>query len=338
MKSNYATDDYRQKYAGVRAIVLGSTGFIGRWVARGLCNAGAKVFLPVRDRVVAEVIFNEYGVDGDIYEMDLRDFGTLQSIYKDCRPTVTFNLAGYGVDRDEQNEELAFQINSDLVKSVCVAISQTRDSAWTGRDIVNVGTAMEYGLAGGNLAEDSLARPATLYGKSKLAGTQSLADCCRRYRIKGVTARLFSVYGPGELPGRLLPTLIQAARHTADIPLTEGKHKRDFVYVEDVAEILLRLGSTSPQPGEVVNLATGTLNTVRTFVETAADNLGIGHERLKFGMLPTRLEEMNHESVTNRRLSELTGLTPKTTISHGIRKTLLFDDFITVQATVGRIS
>jgi UDP-glucose 4-epimerase len=334
LKPNSPTDNYREEYAGVRAIVLGSTGFIGRWVARGLCDAGAKVFMPVRDRFAAKEVFNEYGIDGEIFELDLCDEQDVRAMYRAVRPAITFNLAGYGVDRDEQNEELAYRTNVDLIGSVCSAISEVRDHGWSGLDIVNAGTAMEYGLAEGDLAEDSLPKPTTLYGKSKLAGTNALNDCCRSFGLKGVTARLFSVYGPGEAPQRLLPTLIHAAGTDGSIPLTAGLHKRDFVYVEDVAESLMRLGITASRPGEVVNMATGVLSSIRIFAETAAESIGIGHERLRFGSLPTRSEEMNHEPVTIQRLINLTGSAPSTTIAEGVRKSMSFADLIVKQETV----
>ncbi len=332
-KPNDTTRDFRRKYAGTRAIVLGSTGFIGRGVARVLCEAGAKVFLPVRGSGAVADVFDKYSIDGDICELDLLDAQSVLSLYREICPTVTFNLAGYGVDREEHNKDLAYQTNVDLIRTVCSAISEVRDHGWTGLDIVNVGTAMEYGLAGGDLAEDSEALPTTLYGKSKLAGTITLTDSCRKFGLKGVTARLFSVYGPGEAPQRLLPTLIHAARNGQPIPLTAGLHKRDFVYVEDVAESLMRLGLTSLS-GEVVNVATGVLSSTRTFAETAAETLGIDHARLRFGSLPTRLEEMNHEPVTIRRLVELTGWTPRTTIAEGLRKTVSFAALTATQATV----
>jgi UDP-glucose 4-epimerase len=315
-----SSGNYRPQYEGARAIVLGAAGFIGPWVARGLCEAGAKVFLPVRDRSAAKEVFDEYDIDGDIYELDLLDEQSVRSLFCEISPTVTFNLAGYGVDRAEQNEELAYQTNVNLIATVCSAISEIRDQTWSGLDIVNVGTAMEYGLSGGDLAEDSLPKPTTLYGKSKLAGTNALTDCCRRFGLKGVTARLFSVYGPGESPQRLLPTLIHAARTETPIPLTAGLHKRDFVYVEDAAESLMRLALISSLPGEVVNVATGVLNSIRTFAEIATETLGISHDRLRFGSLPTRLEEMNHEPVNVERLRTLTGWVPNTMIASGIQK------------------
>jgi nucleoside-diphosphate-sugar epimerase len=314
--------NYLSAYAGASVLVLGATGFIGRWVAKHLCVAGAKLILPVRNSVAANAIFRDYGIFGELCEADLLDQSDLESLYNDFRPAITFNLAGYGIDRTEQDRKLAFATNSELVKDVCKAAHGRCDERPGLRQIVHVGSAMEYGRAGGILEEGSLAFPTTLYGESKLAGTQSLTKFCRKNGLRGVTARLFAVYGPGESRERLVPTLIENTGEA--IPLTAGMHKRDFVYVEDVAEGLLRLGVSDAVPGEVVNFATGRLTSIRAFVETAADVIGIDRTLLQFGSLPTRAEEMVHEPVTNRRLYALTGWTPRVTIPRGISRTMSF--------------
>jgi nucleoside-diphosphate-sugar epimerase len=94
--------------------------------------------------------------------------------------------------------------------------------------------------------------------------------------------------------------------------------------VEDVAEGLLRLGLSEAMPGEVVNLATGKLTSVRAFAETAADVLQISAQRLHFGALPTRSAEMAHAPVAIGRLRELVDWTPPTEIKQGIRRTVEF--------------
>ncbi|MDH3446350.1 MAG: NAD-dependent epimerase/dehydratase family protein, partial [Deltaproteobacteria bacterium] len=105
------------------------------------------------------------------------------------------------------------------------------------------------------------------------------------------------------------------------LQLTSGQQKRDFIYIEDVAEGLLRLGVASAATGDIVNLATGHLTSVRKFAETAANILYIPRDRLKFGEMPPLTEEMHHDQVTTKRLTRLTEWFPPTWIAEGIRKT-----------------
>jgi UDP-glucose 4-epimerase len=255
-------------------------------------------------------------------EANLSDVAILGEIYQRARPAITFNLAGYGVDPAERDQAISYRINATLVEAVCEAAARWRDPRWPGQHIVQTGSALEYGESEGDLREEGVARPTTLYGKSKLQGTQILAECCRTLGLRGLTARLFTVYGPGERAGRLLPVLIEASRTAQPVDLTEGTQRRDFTYVEDVAEGLLRLGLAAAEPGIVVNLATGRLLSVRTFVEAAAQVLGIPPAHLRFGVLPVRSEELRHDIISIDRLRGIVGWSPSTGIEEGIRRTV----------------
>jgi nucleoside-diphosphate-sugar epimerase len=305
--------DSAAEYRGAVALVLGSSGFIGRWVARTLAECGARVVRAVRDR---------RSVAGDAIEADLMQPGSARELLRAVRPSITFNLAGYGVDRRERDETAAWRLNAEAVRELASAIAEVRDSKWRGADLVHVGSALEYGAASGDLAEDCTPLPSTPYGKSKLEGTRIVADAAAGGGLKAFTARLFTVYGPGEHAGRLLPSLTEAARTGAPVDLTAGSQKRDFTYVEDVAEGLCRLAFSGAVRGEAINLATGRLTTVCTFAETAAAILNIPGERLRFGKLPPRTEEMEHSAVSLNRLRRLAAWTPGVGIEEGIYKTV----------------
>ena len=77
-------------------------------------------------------------------------------------------------------------------------------------------------------------------------------------------------------------------------------------------------------PFPLVNLATGKLATVKEFIEIAARILLIPSERLMFGALPARPEEMAHSAVSVDRLRSLLGWVPDTSIAEGVRRTLAF--------------
>ena len=307
-------------YRGARVAVLGASGFIGRWVAHALIDAGATVVLVARDAgAVHPALRASRGAT--IIEADLARRPAVHTAIARARPDIVFNLAGYGVDRGERDEQAARTINTDLPRWTAAALADTPAPAWRGLRIVHTGSALEYGEIGGDLAEDSAPNPTTLYGQTKLAGTLAVREVCVDRGVPGLTARLFTVYGAGEHRGRLLPTLLEARSHRERIPLSAGTQRRDFTYVEDVAEGLLRLGVTvTAEPGEIVNLATGTLTEVREFVTTAARVLGIAPERLDFGAVPARAEEMQHEPVSVRRLGALLGWKPATAVAEGVRR------------------
>jgi len=307
-------------YAGVPAVVLGAGGFIGRWVARALADRRADLIMIARDAARTGQVLDTLGVRGRLIEADLADAQTVHQMLAGFGPAVVFNLAGYGVDRGERDADLSFRLNRDLVDAVCDAVAGVPRGGWSGQRVVHAGSALEYGVARGNLNEDTQAEPTTIYGRSKLAGTEALVRRSRQSGLAAVSARLFTVYGPGEHDGRLLPSLLDAARRRIALDLTGGRQQRDFTYVEDVAEGLLRLGAAAAAE-PLANLATGRLTTVREFVETAAEVLGLAAEQLRFGAIPTRPEEMQHEPVDISRLRAVTGWAPATGIREGIART-----------------
>ncbi len=313
--------DCDNPYRGVRAAVLGASGFIGRWVVHLLARQGADVLAVVRDRS-SDARITSHPIPGEIVECDLQHLDRIPELLSRLQPSVTFNLAGYGVDHAETDETTAFRINADAVEAIAEAVAAVRDPGWSGQDIVHVGTVLEYGDIGGDLSEDSEERPTTSYGRTKCAGTHRFTRVCQERGIRGLTARLFAIYGPGEHPSRLLPLLIAAAKSSEPLRLTAGVQKRDFTYVVDAAEAVLRLGLVTTQPGGVVNVATGRLTTVRDFVTAAATILGIRRQRLQFGAIPTQSMEIEHENVSLERLRQLVGWVPATSITEGIRRTI----------------
>jgi nucleoside-diphosphate-sugar epimerase len=310
-------------FNGTRALVLGGTGFVGRWVARALWRRGARVSLVVSDAERGRQMLDDFDIGGEIFQIDLAEPGAITKALTALRPAVTFNLVGYGVDPTERDDAVAQRINADLVPEIAQAVATLHDPpAWHAARLVHAGSAAEYGDLQGWLRETSKPHPTTVYGRTKLEGTRKLAEYCRSLGMKALTARLFTVYGPGEHDGRLLPALLEAERTGRPLPLTAGTQRRDFTYVEDVAEGLLRLAVSPIRPGEVVNLATGRLTTVRDFVLAAADILQIPSERLQFGALPTRADEMRQYGVDVTQLQLLTSWTPPTSMADGIRLTV----------------
>jgi nucleoside-diphosphate-sugar epimerase len=312
-------------FRGRRTLVLGAAGFIGRWVARALAGCGAELILADRDAQRIARAGAEFGFCGQAREIELTSPGALAALLRDVRPEVTFNLAGYGVNPAERDADLAGRINAGMVAELADAVAAQAPSDWSGMRMVHVGSAAEYGPVDGPVREDVPCRPASLYARSKLAGTLALAERVEQRGLRALTARLFIVFGPGEHPLRLLPSLLAARRTGAAVPMTAGEQLRDFLYVGEVAEGLLRLAASSGPPRAVVNLASGKHASVREFAETAARVLALRPGQLQLGALPYREDEVKQGPADISRLRELTGWQPSLPLEEGIRRTMEWD-------------
>ncbi len=306
--------DGTSPYRGRRVLVTGATGFIGRRVVDALRRAGARLELGVRD--VSSTPSPAFA-DAPSHQWSATDPPSIDRMVDAAEPAIIFNLAGYGVDPRERDAEQARAVNADLPARLARAVARVDPGTWSGARLVHAGSALEYGTATGDLQEETTPRPTTLYGRTKLAGTLALEDTA----VASTTARLFTVYGPGERPGRLLPTLMRTLAAGTHCPVTAGAQHRDFTYVDDVAEGLLRLGLQRDLPG-VVNVATGILRTVRDFIEATVAVLDADPALVGWGEIPTRDEEMTHGPVSIERLVSLTGWQPRTSVEDGISRTI----------------
>ncbi|MEX2284972.1 MAG: NAD(P)-dependent oxidoreductase [Gemmatimonadota bacterium] len=304
------------EYRGVPVLVTGATGFIGRAVCQLLADSGAEVWaVSQSDKKLSPLIQAWGGLVRSVVS-DLAARGSLSPCYRDARPAVTFNLAGYGVAPNERDARLADLINAQLPGELTGLAAEHADPHWSGHNFVQVGSGFEYGSVKTAVMESTPESPANLYARTKLAGSEQV----RQGRAKGakaLVARVFTVYGPGEHTHRLLPSLIRTIHAGGSLELTAGEQERDFTFVGDIAEGLLRLGLLRTGV-PLVNLATGVSTTVRAFAETAIDVAGGNPAHARFGALPYRSDEVWQGPVNVELLKSLLGWVPPTTVRAGI--------------------
>lgn len=122
--------------------------------------------------------------------------------------------------------------------------------------------------------ESDVAEPVNVYGSSKLFGERLLALWRRGgVRTEPVTARLFNVYGPGETNPHLIPEICRQLQRGSVLRLGNVLPRRDYVYVDDVAETLGCL-LVSELVDVTVNVGTGRAWSAAELVTLASRLLG----------------------------------------------------------------
>jgi len=106
--------------------------------------------------------------------------------------------------------------------------------------------------------------PVSLYLDTPYQITKALGEFyCNYYldQVSTVRCRFFNSYGPGEVPGRyrnVIPNFIWKAMHDRPLTITgTGEETRDFIYVDDLIEGLMRCAVIDKAHGEAINLGTG---------------------------------------------------------------------------------
>ncbi len=188
-----------------------------------------------------------------------------------------------------------------------------------GTRAVLVGSCAEYAWGPPRLAEDALCEPATLYGTAKDATRRLAMAYAQDAGLSAAWARLFFLYGPGEKPGRLVSDAIAALRAGRAFPTSSGTQRRDFLHVADAAQALAALlGSATVG---AANIGSGKAVTVRSLLETLADQLG-GRALLQFGARPLAAGDPPVIEADIGLLSRQTGFRPRFDLATGLTDTI----------------
>jgi dTDP-glucose 4,6-dehydratase len=310
-----------------RTLVLGASGSIGRWVVHELVRRGVEVHAQVRDpRLLPPRLA---AACAGVVRCDLVPRASAAELVLRLEPELVLNLVGYGVAKDERDERLVLRLGSEVVGEIMTALETLHASSPRVR-LVQVGSALEYGPRPESLDERVACRPHTAYGRAKLEGTE-LALEARKRGLAALVARPFTVYGPHERPGRLVPTLLLARASQGRVALSSGEQRRDWIYVEDAARALVELAALDAQAllagrppfdAPALNLASGVLTSVRDFALHCAQALAIAPGRLGFGDLPAPAEELHHPPVPVERLRAALGWTPPADHAENLRRLL----------------
>jgi nucleoside-diphosphate-sugar epimerase len=299
-----------------RMLVTGATGFIGRHLVRRLIEADRPVIALVRPG--SRVPERWQGRVTCIACEDWSEAGVRVALAS--RPfDIAFHLASYGVRPTDRDPDLLARINVDL-PALVVGLCKER-----GAHMVMSGTFSEYAKPPDQmrLTEDSPLEVQKIYGASKAAGgvaTSALAQSL------GVTLRLlrfFQVYGEGESPHRLLPSLVARLSRGERVPLSDGTQVRDFVYVDDAVEACIKAGDDMTQPSRTGtatwNVCTGAGHSVRAFASSVAQAMGERVELLGFGDLPMRPDDEPFLVGDGEQMWRALGWRPKHDLATGIR-------------------
>lgn len=249
----------RDWYQSRQILVIGGLGFVGRNLIRALLDLGARVttITPSRERYGGTV----RGIEARgaaVVEGDLRDVSLMAQSVKNQQ--VIFNLAGQsGAVRSMEDPWTDLDVNCRGNLVLLEAMRVHNPSA----RVVFPGSRLQYGRPlKVPVAEDHPMDPLSTHGVHKLAAEQYFLLYHKVYGLRTTVVRITNPYGPGQPRERSAYGIVNRLIHLAlaDQPLPiygDGSQIRDYIYIDDVVNALLRVGAADASDGQSYNLGSG---------------------------------------------------------------------------------
>ena len=208
----------------MKILITGSKGQLGSQIIHMINKGKSEIGEISSEYKVAEV------VDVDVEDLDITNLKVVQNFVYKFKPDVIINAAAYtNVDACESNEDIAFKVNALGPRNLAIAAEEV------GAKIIHIST--DYVFKGeGNVPyrEYDLTNPASVYGKSKLAGENFVRELSRRYFIVR-TSWLYGYNG-----NNFVKTILKAGKEKGHLDVVNDQ-RGNPTNAEDLSHHILKL-------------------------------------------------------------------------------------------------
>lgn len=251
-----------------------------------------------------------------IVDVDLTDDAAVRTGVARAGAEWVFHLAAHGAYSWQTDLRRIMDVNATATAILAEAAVAAGCEAF-----VHAGSSSEYGFKDHPPHENELPEPNSAYAVAKAAATAYCRWLARREDVLVRTLRLYSVYGPWEASGRLIPTLVARGLEGRLPPLVDPEIARDFVFVDDACEaFLLAAADRSGDLAGVYNVGTGHQTTLRELVDAARAVLPIAQEP-EWGTMEGRSWDTATWIADPSRIAHELGWEPRTGLEEGLRAT-----------------
>ena len=189
------------------------------------------------------------------------------------------------------------------------------------KSLIQLSSGLEYGNYPPPHFENAACKPRSLYAKSKNNSTKLLMNTFKQNGLPVNVLRLYQVYGPHQENNRIIPFIINASIQNMSFPCSEGKQKRDFLYIDDLINFIDLIFKNKIK-GEVFNVGFGRSYSLKKIINLVVKYLKKGDP--KFGEIKLRKDELMDSYPDISKAKKLLNWYPKFSLIEGMIKTIKF--------------
>jgi UDP-glucuronate 4-epimerase len=324
----------------MKIMVTGTAGFIGNHLALRLLERGDEVigidnlndYYDVSLKVDRMARIKDHTGFTDV-RLDIADREGMEAVFKQHQPQKVVNLAAQAGVRYSLENPHAY-IDSNIVGFINILEGCRHTQV---EHLVYASSSSVYG-ANESMpfsVHDNVDHPLSLYAASKKANELMAHTYSNLYQLPTTGLRFFTVYGPWGRPDMALFLFTKAILSGKKIDVFNyGKHRRDFTYIDDIVEGVIRTldhtaqpnpdwSGTSPDPGtsrapwRVYNIGNQNPVELLDYIETLEKFLG---KTAEMNLLPLQPGDVPDTYADVEALVSDVGYKPSTTIEQGIER------------------
>jgi len=324
----------------MKILITGSAGFIGSALTLKILELGHEVIgidnhndyystLLKEDRLARHLNHDNY----EHIRTDIADTNVVLDIFKRFSPQVVFHLAAQAGVRYSIKNPSSY-INSNLVGFGNILEGCRHNNIQhlvyaSSSSVYGANTSVPFSI------HHNVDHPISLYAATKKANELMAHSYSHLYNLPTTGLRFFTVYGPWDRPDMALQKFAKAITNEEIINIfNHGEHQRDFTYIDDIIEGLVRVStepalpnddwsSDNPDPGtskapwRLYNIGNNSSINLMDYIVALEKALG---KKAKKNYLPIQAGDVLNTNADIHDLVKKFNYKPKTTLEEGINK------------------
>jgi UDP-glucuronate 4-epimerase len=324
----------------MKVLITGSAGFIGSALALRLLERGDEVVGIDNMNDYYDVSLKQARLDRTLghsgytdVRIDLEDREGIAEVFRQHRPQRVVNLAAQAGVRYSIENPLAY-VDTNLVGFANILEGCRHNGVEhlvyaSSSSVYGANTSMPFSV------HDNVDHPVSLYAASKKANELMAHTYSHLYRIPTTGLRFFTVYGPWGRPDMALFKFTRSilAGEPIDV-FNYGKHRRDFTFIDDIVEGVIRTLDRVPEPNpdwsgdapdsasssapyRLYNIGNNQPVELLHYIKVLEDCLG---RKAEMNMLPLQPGDVPDTYADVQDLIRDVGYKPETTVEDGVAR------------------
>lgn len=317
-------EDYKKHYQDKVVLITGGAGSIGSNVTRAIAELNARLII-VLDDLSAAYEWNIPSLPNVLFvKGSITDEIVLRRVFNE-NPEIVFHLAAFFANQnsvDYPQRDLLVNGKGTLL------VYEYANMARVERVVYASSGCSIYGSAAPlPLREDFMSMHLTTpYQITKMLGELYANFFHHHHKLPIVKTRFFNSYGPGEVPGQyrnVIPNFIYWALQGKPLPFTGAENaSRDFTYVDDIVDAVLRAGYFDQAVGQEMNIASA----VETRILDMANRINeLTGNKSGIHSAPKRVWDTKNRLLASiDQAKRILGYQPSMDFDQGLRETIVW--------------